>query len=79
MPNDQRLDEYRVGTFVRLTLRINRQQLFASWNALKNLVDKAGNIQMKVEAERVEGFDRSWLQNAVIEPLEEADIHVEEE
>jgi hypothetical protein len=35
------LGEYQKGTFVRLALRMNRQQLFAGWNALINLVDKA--------------------------------------
>jgi hypothetical protein len=34
----------------------------------------AGNIAVSVHAEATEGFDRSKLQNGVIEPLKEADL-----
>ena len=36
----------------------------------------AGSIRMTVEAEKAEGFDPAWLRNAVLEPLEEADVVV---
>jgi hypothetical protein len=33
---------------------------------------------MVVEAEKLDGFDPNWLRNAVLEPLDEADVDVEE-
>lgn len=65
-------------TRVRLPLRMTRQQLYASFNAIGNLAEKAGTIRVTVEAEHTEGFDPQWLRNAVLEPLEEADVVVEE-
>jgi len=32
-----------------------------------------------VEAAKADGFDPAWLRNAVLEPLEEADVRVEEQ
>jgi hypothetical protein len=31
-----------------------------------------------VAAQKLEGFDPAWLRNAVLEPIEEADVVVEE-
>jgi hypothetical protein len=64
-------------TVVRLPMWMNRQQLYASFNAIANLAEKAGSIKVTVEAQKAEGFDSSWLRNAVLEPLEEADIRIE--
>lgn len=61
-------------TAVRLHLRMTRQQLYACVNALANLAQAAGRIRVTVEAERAEGFDPEWLHNAVLEPLDEADV-----
>ena len=58
-------------------MTLNRQQLYQSFNALGNLTEKAGAIDATVEAESEDGFDPVWLRNAVLEPLEEADIEVE--
>lgn len=58
---------------------MTRQQLYASFNALANLADAAGSILMKVVAQKLDGFDPGWLRNAVLEPLDEADVKVEEE
>jgi hypothetical protein len=66
-------------TAVRLAMRMTRREIFASANALANLADKAGSIQVTVEAEKADGFDPAWLHNAVLEPLEEADVRVEEQ
>jgi hypothetical protein len=66
-------------TAVRLSMRMTRQQLYASFNALANLADVAGSIRMKIEAQKLDGFDPNWLRNAVLEPLDEADVEVEEE
>jgi len=59
-------------------MRMTRREIFASANALANLADKAGSIRVTVEAEKADGFDPAWLRNAVLEPLEEADVRVEE-
>jgi hypothetical protein len=59
-------------------MRMTRQQLYASFTAISNLADKAGTIRVTVEAERLEGFESQWLRNAVLEPLDEADVTVEE-
>jgi hypothetical protein len=64
--------------FLRLRMSMTRQQLFAAWNAFKNLADLAGNIRLTVEADKPDGFDENWLRNAFYEPLDEADIDVEE-
>ena len=66
-------------TTIRLTMRMTRQQLYASFNAIGNLADAAGSIRMKIEAQKLDGFDPTWLRNAVLEPLDEADVKVEEE
>ena len=58
---------------------MTRREIFASANALANLADKAGSIHVTVEAEKADGFDPAWLHNAVLEPLEEADVRVEEQ
>lgn len=63
-------------TAVRLPLRVTRQQLYASFQAIGNLAQEAGSIRMTVEAEKADGFDPAWLRNAVVEPLEEADVVV---
>ena len=65
-------------TAVRLAMRMTRQQLYASFLAIGNLADAAGFIRMIVEAQKLDGFDPTWLRNAVLEPLDEADVEVEE-
>jgi hypothetical protein len=67
-----------IQTAVRLTLRMTRQQLYASFNAIGNLADKAGTIRVTVEAEKLDGFDPAWLRNAVLEPLDEAEVVIED-
>lgn len=69
----------KIRTHVRLSMEMTRQQIYASTNALSNLAQAAGKIKILVEATKVDGFDPTWLQNAVLEPLDEADIEVEEE
>jgi hypothetical protein len=65
-------------TTVRLSMRMTRQQLYASFNAIGNLADQAGAIRLTVEAQKLDGFDPNWLRNAVLEPLDEADVEIEE-
>jgi len=58
-------------------MSMTRQQIYASVNALSNLAQEAERIQVSVEVTKLEGFDPNWLQNAVLEPLDEADIEVD--
>ena len=64
--------------FLRLSMNMSRQQLFAAWNAFKNLADLVGSIRLTIEANKPDGFDENWLRNAFYEPLDEADVDVEE-
>ena len=64
--------------FLRLSMSMTRQQLFAAWNAFKNLADLVGNIRLTIEAHKPDGFDENWLRNAFYEPLDEADVDLEE-
>lgn len=53
-----------------------RDQIFKTFPALANLADRAdgSKVTIQVEATSDEGFDRSWLRNAVDEPIDEADV-----
>jgi hypothetical protein len=59
---------------VELTFTADRNQLFTAWNAIANLADMAGTVQVTIRAESEKGFDKSKLQNGVLEPLREADL-----
>lgn len=59
---------------LELSFTADRNQLFKAWNALANLADMAGKVTVTVRAESAHGFDRSKLQNGVLEPLREADL-----
>jgi len=66
--------EVTTGKTVELAFAADRNQLFNAWNAIANLADMAGKVSVSVRAESEKGFDRSKLQNGVIEPLREADL-----
>jgi hypothetical protein len=59
---------------VELTFDADRNQLFTAWNAIANLADLAGKVKVTIRAESEKGFDKSKLQNGVMEPLREADL-----
>jgi hypothetical protein len=61
-------------TAVDISFAANRDQLFAAWNAIANLADMSGQVSVNVHAEKPDGFDKSKLQNGVIEPLRESDL-----
>jgi hypothetical protein len=65
----------RQGT-VRLKFKATRDQIFKAFPAIANLADKSNGrkVTVTVEGTSSEGFDLSWLRNAVEEPLDEADI-----
>ena len=59
---------------VELSFFADKDQIFKAWQAIANLAEYAGRISVTVRAESEQGFDRSKLQNGVIEPLREADL-----
>lgn len=61
---------------VKMAMRINKQTLYKTFNALGNLAEMAGEINIQVEAQSEKGFDRNLLRNGVKEPLEEAGIEI---
>lgn len=63
-------------TSVRLSFTADRNKLYEAWNAIANLAEQAGGVSINIVANKSDGFDQSWLRNAVYEPLEEADIVV---
>ena len=58
---------------VSITFTADRDQLFGAWQAVANLADMAGKVSVSID-ESEEGFDKNKLRNAVIEPLQEADL-----
>jgi hypothetical protein len=56
---------------VELAFNADRNQLFTAWNALANLADLAGKINVTVRASSDAGFDQNKLENGVLEPLKE--------
>jgi hypothetical protein len=61
---------------VAFKFKATRDQIFKAFPAITNLADKSDGeqIAVQVEATRDDGFDRSWLRNAVTEPLDEANV-----
>jgi hypothetical protein len=64
----------QLDTAVELSFSADRNALFAAWNAMANLADLAGKVNLTVRAESEKGFDKAKLQNGVLEPLREADL-----
>jgi len=59
---------------LRLTLHVGKAELYRTFTALGNLADRAGELHIEVDADLPEDVDRSWLRNAVYEPLDEAGV-----
>jgi len=59
---------------VQISFSADRNALFTAWNAAANLADMAGKVNVTLRAESAVGFDKSKLQNGVMEPLREADL-----
>ena len=59
---------------VTITFTADRDQIFNAWNAIANLADMAGKINVSIHAESEKGFDKGKLQNGVLEPLREVDL-----
>ena len=60
-------DEREVAFF----FTADRSNLYTAWNALANLADLAGEVSISAKATSKSGFDRSKLENGVLEPLRE--------
>lgn len=59
---------------VDLSFDADSGQIFGAWKALANLADMAGKVTVTVHAESERGFDKSKLENGVLEPLREAGL-----
>lgn len=61
-------------TKVELTFSADSAKLYQAFSALGNLADMAGQVTVTVKAEKPDGFDKSKLNNGVLEPLREANL-----
>ena len=61
---------------ISLVFKATRDQVFKAFPAIANLADKSDDEKVKIHIEgtAADGYDPSWLRNAVEEPLDEADI-----
>jgi len=61
---------------IHLRFQATRDQVFKAFPAIANLADKSdgGKVTVQIEGASTDGYDPSWLRNAVEEPLAEADI-----
>jgi hypothetical protein len=61
---------------IRLCFTASRDQVFKVFPAIANLADKSdgGHVSIVIEGSAEDGYDPSWLRNAVEEPLDEANI-----
>jgi hypothetical protein len=59
---------------VQFSFEADRNQLFAAWNAMANLANLAGKVKVSVTANSDKGFDKSCLENGVLEPLRETKL-----
>jgi hypothetical protein len=73
-PGAPPLGEAAAQKSVDINFSADAKQMFTAWNAIANLADMAGKVTVTVHAESAEGFDKSKLQNGVLEPLRESDL-----
>jgi hypothetical protein len=61
---------------ISLVFKATRDQVFKAFPAIANLADKSDDerVKIRIEGTAADGYDPSWLRNAVEEPLDEADI-----
>jgi hypothetical protein len=59
---------------VQLSFTANRDQIYTAWNAIANLAEMAGKVEVSIRAESEKGFDKSKLNNGVLEPLREIEL-----
>lgn len=73
-PQPQIIDPHQPQKSIELAFTANRDKLFNAWNAIANLAEMAGTVSVTVRATSEEGFDKSKLNNGVLEPLKEEDL-----
>ena len=56
---------------IALSFTADRDALFNAWKAFANLADLAGDVSISARAKPKSGFDKSKLENGVLEPLRE--------
>ena len=59
---------------VEISFPADLDALYMAWNAVANLVDLAGKVNVTLCAELEQGFDKGKLQNGAMEPLKEANL-----
>lgn len=61
---------------ISLVFTATRDQVFKAFPAIANLADKYDDekVKIRIEGTAADGYDPSWLRNAVEEPFDEADI-----
>jgi hypothetical protein len=59
---------------VELSFEADSQKLYTAWNAIANLAEIAGKVSVTIRAEKEGGFDKTRVENGVMEPLREADL-----
>lgn len=64
---------------LEISFKANREQLFKAFYPMANLADASDGslVTVTVSANKSAGYDPVWLRNAVEEPLDEAEIHLE--
>ena len=62
--------------FIHIAFNATRDQIYNAFPAIANLADKSdgGKVRIEFEGFCEEGYEPSWLRNAVEEPLDEADV-----
>jgi hypothetical protein len=63
------------GRHLRVSFAVGKQELFRVLQLLPTLADQSESLRLEatIDAQAKSQYDRSWVRNAVEEPLEEAD------
>ena len=64
---------------IAFSFTADRNTLFNAWNALANLADVAGEVSINANAKLQSDFDKSKLENGVLEPLRELGLITNDE
>jgi len=65
---------------LKLQSKAMRDQILKAFPAIASLVDKSdgGKVTIEIGGTYEQGYDPSWFRNAVEEPLDEADVEIDE-
>jgi hypothetical protein len=73
-PQPPKSDPNQPEKEVAFEFTADRDKLYNAWNAIANLAEMAGSVSVAVRASSEKGFDKSKLNNGVLEPLREEDL-----